>query len=771
MIDESLFKSNFVGKDGFVWWIGRVANPKVWRTQENTSIEEGKWAYRCKVRIVGYHTFDTNILKDEDLPWAHILTSAADGAPAMGGFGKLPTLIGGESVMGFFLDGEEAQQPVVMSTFYKTPSVSNIENPTGFDPFSGIKNTPLDIGFGQNLTRGKADTKGVSKDPPKNTVPGGPAVTASSGSSTIPGNSQDASVFASTESQASKASTSYKGNSKDFTTSGVFSSTISLSSGSNGPTDYSSAFSSPSNTLDSIGAAFGAPNLRLDQLFCDDKADLAFCEKVRNKGPVAGENGCSENIISKIIAALQSFIGLINRLESTVNGFIDPVLNLIYSFQDIENIACAVARLIMSILKFVINGVRDNIMVVIGDFFALFGITIPQPQQPISENVSKNVMNVIFCIFEKLFDLLLNYLCNILKKLPGKAGNVPTCAAEEITAAVISKMSEAIEDSISPIFSGLDWLSGGISDITSAISGGLSIINQILSFLSCDTLSCESTYSWDPFGGITFPSSDSWASVLGKVGALGGLGSSIDGSIGYLSVYGSPDSPFPECRETIINPQYQGDQTPLPFGVQASKCIPPEITITGDGFGAEGLPIVSNKTGSILTILVKNPGRGYTRPPEIRIVDRTNYGNGAVAGSKINQSGEIESIYIIRSGRGYCPPNLGGDETTTGVSTSVVGVSTNIVVVNPGVGYTDGDAIFVGDCIYNPVVTPRGSIVGIKSLTNCPTNFEENPGITINTRTGQGAVLYPVIQFTPQSLIDRPVGVPANKVLNIVDCV
>ena len=25
MIDESLFKSNFVGKDGFRWWVGQIA--------------------------------------------------------------------------------------------------------------------------------------------------------------------------------------------------------------------------------------------------------------------------------------------------------------------------------------------------------------------------------------------------------------------------------------------------------------------------------------------------------------------------------------------------------------------------------------------------------------------------------------------------------------------------------------------------------------------------------------------------------------------------
>ena len=106
MIDEAFIKSNFLGRDGFVWWIGQVADPKVWRN-EKTRIDKGKeaWGYRCKVRIIGYHSFDRNELKDDDLPWAHVLTSASDGAPGQGGFGKLPLLVGGESVFGFFLDG------------------------------------------------------------------------------------------------------------------------------------------------------------------------------------------------------------------------------------------------------------------------------------------------------------------------------------------------------------------------------------------------------------------------------------------------------------------------------------------------------------------------------------------------------------------------------------------------------------------------------------------------------------------------------------------
>ena len=44
MLDESFVKSNFLGRDGFIWWIGQIADPKVWRN-EKTRIDNGTEAW------------------------------------------------------------------------------------------------------------------------------------------------------------------------------------------------------------------------------------------------------------------------------------------------------------------------------------------------------------------------------------------------------------------------------------------------------------------------------------------------------------------------------------------------------------------------------------------------------------------------------------------------------------------------------------------------------------------------------------------------------
>ncbi|BCV00693.1 MAG: hypothetical protein CM15mV36_1830 [Caudoviricetes sp.] len=97
---------NFVGKDGFFWWVGEVED-------NEDPMELG----RCKVRVLGYYT---NVrggtvadLPTDNLPWATVLQHACqagnDGQGESAG-----QLQPGAIVMGFFMDGESAQMPIVI---------------------------------------------------------------------------------------------------------------------------------------------------------------------------------------------------------------------------------------------------------------------------------------------------------------------------------------------------------------------------------------------------------------------------------------------------------------------------------------------------------------------------------------------------------------------------------------------------------------------------------------------------------------------------------
>lgn len=746
MIDESFIKSNFLGRDGFVWWIGQVADPKVWRN-DKTRIDKGKeaWGYRCKVRIIGYHSFDPNELKDDDLPWAHILTSASDGAPAQGGFGKLPLLVGGESVVGFFLDGEEAQQPVVMGCFHRSPMVVNVDKPNPFEPFTGSKG-PFTSGSGPQATRNKQQSDGTTKEVPESV-----------------GSGSQFEMFANPK----------------------------FGTDTTGSLDLDPGFTPLSpNTNNNAGASYGAPNVPQDQLFYNEMGEAGFLSAFDKAGNVQGENGCGNNILSQITSTLQNFIKTINGLEKTALGFIDPIRNVVV---DVQQIVRSVARIVASIMKFVINGMRDSIFKLIGKLFKLLGITLPSPiKLPISE-AAKNILNIIFCLFEKLFGPLFDFIMGLLNGLIGKSPNIPRCAVEEITGSLVNKLADMIDGALSGILAGLDWLAGGISQIAGALTSGLNLISQILSFLNCDSLACKSTNSWSPFSGASFPSLDSWKNVVNNMNVLNGLGNPNQ-ALGYLSAFGSSDTPFKNCRKTIVNPQNQDDVSPLPIGTKFYKCIPPEVRIYGDGVGARAKAVVSEVDGSIVTFLLCDPGKGYTYPPEIRVVDNTNYGKGAHAKTTVSD-GKIKSIYILTPGSGYCATNLGEEiapgvgigTTNSGISTSapcidvgegklsttVVGLNTDFVIEKPGIGYTSGDTIQVGDCFYQPVLTDNGSIIDFKTLSDCKEEFKNVPAVSINTKTGEGAVIYPVLKFVPQFIVDNPnfTNVGVGSIISVVQCV
>ena len=88
---------NFIGQDGFVWWIGIVEY-----------INDPLTLGRCKVRCFGYHPAKkTNLVPTEDLPWA--LSIHPLNTPNLYGAPKL-----GDWVFGFFLDALSAQEPAIL---------------------------------------------------------------------------------------------------------------------------------------------------------------------------------------------------------------------------------------------------------------------------------------------------------------------------------------------------------------------------------------------------------------------------------------------------------------------------------------------------------------------------------------------------------------------------------------------------------------------------------------------------------------------------------
>ena len=144
MIEQGLFKRHFVGRDGFIWWIGQVVSEEKWSGnlpgyRTSTTEDHRGFGERYKVRIMGYHTANKKELTDEQLPWASVMYPVTSGSGGAGTWSNA-ALRQGSFVFGFFIDGEDAQQPVIMGVigFNEYTALSKRDNDdVAFFPFSG----------------------------------------------------------------------------------------------------------------------------------------------------------------------------------------------------------------------------------------------------------------------------------------------------------------------------------------------------------------------------------------------------------------------------------------------------------------------------------------------------------------------------------------------------------------------------------------------------------------------------------------------------------
>lgn len=186
-----------MGKDGFIWFVGVVEDRM-----------DPKHMGRVRVRCLGWHNPSTDEdegIPTEDLPWASIMQPVT--STSISGIGTSPGLIEGTWVVGFFRDGDSAQEPIIMGTLPGRPEdVDNelegdgftdrrTENKKLFDRQLTLKESPRKIeevdtkeinkGFGLKWKEEKNGTMsekfgdpvppdGMSPNYPRDTNPAGP---------------------------------------------------------------------------------------------------------------------------------------------------------------------------------------------------------------------------------------------------------------------------------------------------------------------------------------------------------------------------------------------------------------------------------------------------------------------------------------------------------------------------------------------------------------------------------------------------------------------
>ena len=823
MIDESLLKSGAIGRDGFSWWIGRVAHSKYWKDANVALSQDSKIAQRCKVRIIGYHPWD-NSLREEELPWAHVLMDPITGS-GQGGLGDTMCLAGGETCIGFFLDGEEAQQPVVLGLLHKHAEVKNIiqetqlfeEGTSGFKPFTG--------------------------------VPGG-KVTATKRATVL------------TES-VSKKSPAVTGKIKQLTDIA---------------TDVGDAIE---GTLDKTASAFfpkGRSSAAADALEKDTT-------KSWMPPSLCGDDAIGQ--MTQTIQDFITFTnGLESALGEFIDPITNKLIDMRYKIQSMSK---QIAGIIKGVINNLRDGLISKVLSMFKIFSALQKKINPADffLGPLASKATKKILALLYCVFGNVMGKLEDFLANMLNNLIGNTVNAPFCAAQQFVSGILAKAMDLIEDLTGPILKGIDWLTGGLANIKGVLSKVSNLARKIFSFIDCDALKCDKPSEWVSSRNSALKvKADKWQETLDKVDVFkgiqkkldkvddymdenklakaiaggdldtvkddevygvsvltiikgvqklagkdaskmknGGLGS-LESGLSLMSLFGNMSIEFDDCNKKTNTPTNQDDIISMPPGFTYDKCIPPKAEVTGKGVGAE-LQATVGVGGRVFSVEVLNSGFGYDKDTSVAIIDKTNYGSGAQAKPIVSVGGSITSVVVTSTGSGYC----GG---------GAVGVITGIIPVNPGVGYTPGDQIIIengrsgdddedkadikdprtgywlpgpdgtlgddhwdingnfgdglppsGDddiwisftgkgnggtgtgttTIDDIGLTPNGSFAGVISIpTDFNYEFTTIPTIRINTNTGFGAEFLPLMSEINQSRVDDSVK-PLVGITSVIDCV
>jgi len=723
MIDQfsALGKTNFLGKDGFNWWIGQIAPPKSWRNINVNQSLDGYQHNRVKVRIIGYHPFDCQgiELPDEDLPWAEVMIPTHSGS-GQAGLGENMILAGGETCMGFFMDGDDAQQPVIMGLL---PKFNRVEDEISNQEVDSVKSSCFKP-FKAHLRSSARNPDGLS----------------------LTQNFDEIKVIPQEEGKLVASAT---------------------------------------------------------QLAAEEE----------NTKERTAWTPCNDSVIGKSTQAVTDFIHILQGLENVGDNWIDPLTNSIVNMQ--AELAYVTGQ-VQGIMKGAINSIKTNLLKNLNKKFKKLLGPITASAKGVDaffdelklKKGFKGVMGLIYCAFENVLGNLGGFISNMFQNLLGKVVNGALCAIEQFTAGIFAKIFDSLEGVLGTLMSGLNWLVGGLNSVKGVLRSVSGLAKKIFDFIGCNAEKCAEPTKWasNKYDNIS-KSNEKYDEFMDKVSTLGGLkdglagigtridsgitgffgnddspvsaGSSmgsIERAIDQISLFGAGNDQFDVCNQKNNNPTSQEDIIPVKPGYIYPLCIPPEVKVIGSGTGAELFVVVGNDR-RIFSVEVINGGSGYDENnTSISIIDNTGNGRGANVRA-IVKDGVITDAVILSTGYGYCL----NDVPSVGIGTSVVGIVKDVYITTPGGRYDPEDTVSfegIDDDLntFIPIVTtPSGSIAIVNFPENVNTEFTTAPTLVVNTKTGVGANIIPIMSFKGQFKddigADERRAKPLIGIEQVIDCI
>lgn len=623
MLDQSLLQSHFIGRDGFRWWIGQIPPLESMGKQ----VQGGGWGNRFKVRILGYHPYSEKDLPNEDLPWAQCLipTTAGSGAANVATGVQLQQ---GDIVLGFFLDGDNAQIPVILATFGRTDSVPSTSYQSPFIPFTG---------FSSLMEKINKVNPSESNEVKENSLP----------------TPQDVSPE-----QAKKLSPIY------------------------------------GYQVVSANSAIG------DIIPLANTVQNAKTSKIKS-------------IITNLLKKVQRFAGNIQRIHQEISKAVDKIVLLANEFVGLfmNKLIGVLKNLLKRGLDLLYKLVYAQVLAATGNPVAahLAGVAAQKamvaPVKALEDSFS--------CVAGAVIDKLKNVVTNIITSVVENVGRFVSCASDQFVGSLLNSIINNLEILLSSPLGAVSKLLQFFSDFSVG-----KVMRSVINGLASSGAGFDCNQNFSNFKGLV----NEWV-------------------IGGGPKYGNAN-PYENIQRlaNIENSGIDPNSVDQCFTDAVEVASAPIINIFGGvGTGATAVPIFGNitvnpdgnVTASVIGAQITNPGSGYTFPPFIEIVDDADQGYGAVARTTINENGEVDSIYLVSEGENYSV----GDISQYSV--------TGVIIENGGSDYEDAEITDnLGNTYDSQII--NGSIYQVLPI-NTNNNINTLPVLNVNSNTGSGAVLRPVL--------------------------
>jgi len=490
---------------------------------------------------------------------------------------------------------------------------------------------------------------------------------------------------------------------------------------------------------------------------------------------------CEDNEISKISNAIKDFTRKLETLQqlNDENSYVDPIYGGVIDIQEeikltTNKIHNSTTKLVRRARSWLIQDTLDKLNLTLKD-------KTPKTLQAPAGQAAKSLTDVIFCNIEKIQDALLDYLSKSLENMIGQVLDVPVCGVENFLSDMFGQINNILDTNLGNIFGQLNNIQGGgIALPSSTFSKAIKYANIITNVLDCDALNCPPATSYSSKNGVSKSVEDSFDSIIDKIG----LNSLVNPLLDSLdnAIPAAPDAP--NCQTNVL------------------KCGPPRVDFIGSsGEGASGNAVV-NALGQIIGVAINGPGLGFKEPPLLSFFDGCDKGSGAGGYARLNEDGSIADVVITDPGSSFLPnttetdldgnvkelipdPNANYD----GESSYVTSLD-DVVVENTGFGYEDTDTVSVGggsvgsagdtlvgsDTIQKvgqaevELKIQNGLIVGA-SVVNGGFGFTRLPEISINSDTGAGAKLLPVLKFTKINDASQLAQISQDAVVTVISCI